>query len=178
MKPRQADRVMRFEPEKVRYNLWLAHEFPVALADQRRSWRNPAEIPWIWGLLDDLERTGRFLNPLLIWNHHDSPFLPRFCVRHGGNRVWCANRLGWTHVPAMVSTRPSDRDVTKTMQDMGAELIRPEDSQSYFPDGGTVWINDYGYGLYEPKLPEVTYADYRSPAQAETPDAPRKARPR
>lgn len=179
---RPNDRTQRFEPWKVGYDLWYCEKFPLATLDQRRAWREPDDIPWIWGLLADIRAEGRLRNPILVWNHHDSPYLPRFCARHGGNRIWCAHILGWTHVPITCSARRADRDSRALLASHNARLISPSDLPAYFPDGGTVWCNDYGYGLYDVKRPEDTYAQYdahpRSAAETEAPNTPTEARER
>jgi hypothetical protein len=164
------ERSQSYNPEQVTYHLWSVPRFPLEMLDQRRAWRDPVDIPWIWGLLDDIREAGCLRNPILAWNHHGHDLLPPYCARHGGNRIWCAIKLGWTHVPVVTSTDPREKDTTRLMAELGGTRVSPYDLQPLFPDGGTVWVNGYGFGLYDVKRPEETYAHYRTQPTPEATD--------
>jgi len=151
----------RVEPHKVWYGLWYVRNFPVARLGGKLD-KDPSERPWIMGLLADLKKTGRFFNPVIVWNHHPlrGRKQPYWLLRAGSNRIWCAEQLGWTHVPAIVSVDPHDELADRHMMVVHGEPISPGSVQSYFVDGGNIWANEHGFGLLRAKKPEDTYAQY------------------
>lgn len=168
--PGDAPEEERIQPAKVWYSLWYVPAFPLDVMGGKLD-KDIEERPWLLGLLDDIRRAGRFRNPVIVWNHHKlrGTKQPGWLLRAGSNRVWCAQQLGWAHVPAVVSCVLEDqiRDGHGFCHFAGGgrwpgERIRPEDLQSYFPDGGNLWANEHGFGLLRAKPPEVTYADYKA----------------
>jgi hypothetical protein len=153
--PGDAPEELRIEPAKVWYALWYVERFPVSALGGKLD-KDPDERPWIMGLLADLRAEGRFKNPVIVWNHHPlrGRKQPYWLLRAGSNRVWCAEQLEWTHVPAIVSTAPGEPEPR------GAVRIWPKDLQEHFPDGGNIWANEHGFGLLRAKKPEETYAAY------------------
>ena len=160
--PGDAPEELRIEPEKVGFDLWYVERFPVARLGGRLD-KDPEANPWVLGLLDAIRREGRLLNPVIVWNHHPmrGGKQPEWLLRAGSNRVWCAEQLGWTHVPAVVSTARTDLMARIIVTGLAPQPVAPENLQSLFPDGGSLWANEHGFGLLRAKKPEVTYADYR-----------------
>lgn len=147
----------RILPEKVWFDLWYVPAFPLAEMGGRLD-KDPASAPWLLGLKADIAAKGRFLNPVIVWNHHDHRLTgkqPMWMLRAGSNRVWCAEQLGWQSVPAVVSTVKGERPPAGSFH-----RISPLTVQDYFPDGGRIWANEHGFGLLQAKRPEVTYAEY------------------
>ena len=147
----------RILPEKVWFDLWYVPAFPLERMGGRLD-KDPAQAPWLLGLKADIEQEGRFRNPVVVWNHHDHRLTgkqPMWMLRAGSNRVWCAEQLGWPTVPAVVSTVKGETPPAPSFH-----RISPLTVQSYFPDGGRIWANEYGFGLLQAKRPEVTYAEY------------------
>ena len=144
----------------VPYNLWWCPRFPVIKIGGLLD-KDPDDKPWLQGLYDDIEEAGVIRNPIIIWNHHSmrGGKQPEWLLRAGSNRMWCVEQLGWSTVPAVVSTvhnelPPADSRINYT--------IYARDIESYFPDGGRIWANKHGFGLLRAKLPEVTYAEIKN----------------
>ena len=143
--------------EKVPFLLMYVPEFPVDSIGGKLD-KDPDGLPWIMGLLDDIRESGHLRNPLTIWNHHPNRGVkqPRWLLRAGSNRMWCVEQLGWKTVPAVVSMSYDEIDQPYTY---GKE-IAPRDVQSYYTDGGIIWVNEHGFGLQLAKPPEKTYEDH------------------
>lgn len=153
----------RILPEKVWYDLWYVQAFPLAEMGGRLD-KDESNYHWLLGLKADIQAEGRFRNPVIVWNHHEHRLTgkqPAWMLRAGSNRVWCAEQLGWTHVPAVVSTVKGEVPPAVSFH-----RISPLTVQDYFPDGGRIWANEHGFGLLQAKRPEVTYAEY-VPTQTE-----------
>lgn len=141
-------------PDEIQYRFWYCPHFPVETLGGRLD-KDIEEVPWILGLLEDIRAEGRFRNPINVWNHHESrgKKQPTWLLRAGSNRIWCAEQLGWTSVPAVVSTAWSER----CPHYVEARPIQPMDLPSFFPDGGRIWANKHGWGLLRAPKPELTY---------------------
>jgi hypothetical protein len=138
----------------VPYSLWHIPQFPINMLGGRLD-KDPEKDTWLQGLYEDLKSSETFRNPVFVWNHHAGRLTgkqPSWLLRAGSNRVWCAEQLGWTHVPAIVST--VGEAPTKD-----AEEIAPYAMESYLNDPGVCWANDYGFGLLQVARPEDTYAE-------------------
>ena len=152
-----ASEEVRIRSEDVWFDLWYVPAFPLALMGGKLD-KDPVHAPWIVGLLEDIRAAGAFRNPVVVWNHHSHRLIgkqPFWMLRAGSNRVWCAEQLGWQTVPAVVSTVKGEKPPASSFH-----RISPLTVQDYFPDGGQVWANQFGFGLLQAKRPEVTYADY------------------
>jgi hypothetical protein len=151
----------------VDYDLWYVPTFPLDRMGGKLD-KDPEDIPWIMGLLADIERAGRFRNPVIVWNHHPNRLTgkqPEWLLRAGSNRVWCAEQLGWDTVPAVVSTRGEIPPIQILFHDPIGVTLRPINDpltlDDYFPDGGKLWANEHGFGLLAAPKPEITYAGYQ-----------------
>ena len=159
----------RVHPDRVWYQFWYVPRYPLNCLNGKLD-KDPAGTqPWIMGLLAAIRQAGYLKNPVIVWNHHPlrGSKQPTWLLRAGSNRVWCAEQLGWTHVPAIVSLDPRDQIRSgigclhaEKLLGMPATLIRPDAVQSYFVDGGNIWANEHGFGLLRAKKPEVTYSQY------------------
>lgn len=156
--PHTAPLDVRVVPEKVWFSLWFVPQFPLALLNGKLD-KDVTERPWIMGLLADIRQAGVFRNPVVVWNHHPNRLTgkqPAFLLRAGSNRVWCAEQLGWTSVPAVLTLAVE----TEMLPGVKAYRITPDELQGMFPDGGKVWANEHGIGLQLAPKPEVTYSQY------------------
>ena len=143
--------------EAVPYHLWRCPAFPIALLGGRLD-KDPQQTPWLQGLYEDLERAGRFRNPVFVWNHHANRLTgkqPEWLLRAGSNRVWCAEQLGWTSVPALVSTATCSE-----IPPSASWALTPRELEEYLNDPGVCWANDYGFGLLGVHRPEDMYAEF------------------
>lgn len=145
--------------ESVPYRIYYTPAFPLSKLNGKLDKDYQGAQKWIMGLLADIREAGCFRNPVIVWQHHKTRGVkqPHWLLRAGSNRVWCAEQLGWTHVPAVVTT---DTDPLDFLADY--EEIYPRDLPRYFPDGGKPWANDFGIGLLAAKKPEETYASYEA----------------
>ena len=146
----------RVHPDRVWYQFWYVPRYPLHCLNGKLD-KDPAGTqPWIMGLLAAIRQDGYLKNPVIVWNHHPlrGSKQPTWLLRAGSNRVWCAEQLGWTHVPAIVSTVPGEAPPAQNYR------IEPDAVQSYFVDGGNIWANEHGFGLLRAKKPEVTYSQY------------------
>jgi hypothetical protein len=75
-------------------------------------------------LVKDIEKRG-LLNPLIVLNHQDLRNHKPMWVQLGTNRLWAVRKLGWTHVPAIV-TGDWPLDVIE---------VFPETIDQYFREG-------------------------------------------
>lgn len=155
--PGDAPLERRVEPEKVWFDMWYVPAFPMSVLGGKLD-KDVTERPWIMGLKADIAAAGRFLNPVIVWNHHPlrGKKQPWWLLRAGSNRVWCAEQLGWDAVPAIVTADPKE----PLPNNWPKFKIRPDELQEAFPDGGNVWANEHGIGLLRAKKPEVTYSRY------------------
>lgn len=162
--PGDAAEELRVIPEEVWYDLWFSPAFPLALMGGKLDKDYAGTQKWIMGLLADIRSEGRWRNPVIVWNHHPlrGKKQPRWLVRAGSNRVWCAEQLGWTAGPVVFSVDPNDRDAENDLARHAVQRIRlaARDVQSLFVDGGNIWANKHGFGLLRAKKPELTYGDY------------------
>lgn len=149
----------RVQPERVWYGLWIVPQFPLRVLGGKLD-KDVSAAPWLLGLKDDIAKTRYLRNPVIVWNHHPlrGKKQPYWLLRAGSNRLWCVEQLGWTHVPAVVSTAtPED---AAWIDSIGGDPVHPSMLEGYFPDGGNIWANEHGFGLLRAKKPEVTYAAY------------------
>ena len=172
--PGDAPEELRIEPDKVWYSLWYVPRFPLRILGGKLAKLDangvsidvvlPANA--LLGLKADIAREGQFRNPVIVWNHHSlrGKKQPYWLLRAGSNRVWCAEQLGWTHVPAVVSTA-TEYDARTLAQCATLFHVEPALLQTYFRDGGNVWANEHGFGLLRAKKPQETYRDYQPTAE-------------
>lgn len=143
--------------ETVPYQLWYCPRFPIAKIGGKLD-KDPAEIPWIQGLYEDIKADPVLRNPVIIWNHHANRLTgkqPEWLLRAGSNRIWCVEQLGWPLVPAIVSTAGDPLPFPCI-----GTPIAPREIESYFNDPGVIWANDAGFGLLAAARPEETYAAF------------------
>lgn len=142
--------------ESVPFTLWYVPKFSVDIIGGKLD-KDPADVPWIMGLLADIREAGEIRNPITIWNHHPNRGVkqPEWLLRAGSNRLWCVEQLGWDWVPAVVSTA-SDVVILEGVE------IKPRSVQALYPDGGIIWVNEHGFGLQLAKPPEKTYDTYQA----------------
>jgi hypothetical protein len=142
--------------ETVPYQLWYVPYFPLDRLGGKLD-KDAQQNPWLQGLYEDLKREPRFRNPVIVWNHHPhrGGKQPEWLLRAGSNRVWCAEQLKWTAVPALVSTVPNEVPPGKQM-----DLIEPREMELFLGDPGKIWANDQGFGLYGVHRPEDMYSEY------------------
>lgn len=142
--------------EEVPFDIWYVPHFPIYRIGGQLD-KDPEVHPWLQGLYDDIKSEGALRNPVIIWNHHKhrGTKQPKWLIRAGSNRLWCADQIGWKSVPAIVTTHlleglpPSVRGTR----------VAPRDMERYFKDPGVLWANEHGIGLLQAAKPEVTYAD-------------------
>lgn len=142
--------------KRVPYLIAYAHRFPVERLGGKLH-KDPEQLTYLHGLIEDLKAEGRMRNPVIVWNHHPlrGTKQPEWLLRAGSNRVWCAEQLGWTHVPALVTYWPEDRNRLP-------KRIVPTDPwhlEMWLKDPGVMWANDYGIGLIGVHKPEDMYKD-------------------
>lgn len=146
----------RVHPDRVWYHLWYCSKYPLSALQGKLDKDPLGTQPWIMGLLAAIKQDGHLKNPVIVWNHHPmrGGKQPTWLLRAGSNRVWCAEQLDWSHVPAIVSTVPGETPPCNAVR------ITPDEIQEFFVDGGNIWANEHGFGLLRAKKPELTYADY------------------
>jgi hypothetical protein len=135
----------------IQFRLFHVPEFPTAMVAPRFGRGDPEITPWLLNLAADIAEYG-FRQPLIIYGHHWFPGTPqpRWMVKIGYNRLWCAAHLGLLTLPAIVSS-------TGEVPPGSATEIDPSSLQDYFVEGA-VWIDPTGFGVSGVRLPQDEFA--------------------
>ena len=118
-------------------------------------------LPWRVGLLESIRKEG-LRHPILVYGHspkgrfnldrwpQDEGRDRNMYVAFGTNRYWALKKLGWTHMPVILSYKgkpPFD----------GARLITPHEFKSYAPEG-RIFVQDHAFGWTLDTLPEEEFS--------------------
>ena len=120
------------------YDIWFCPEYPVeAIKVSTRVLREGRE-EWRLALAENIQECG-LVNPLIVLNHRGDRAADHWLMT-GTNRHWAITKLGWSHVPCIVTGECEFEPKVK---------VDPKDLQSYFPDG-EVYLGTWG-----PRLRDV-----------------------
>ena len=147
-----AERGLKNRPDLCRFYLLHVPDFPTDQISLRVG-RPPAdEHPWLLRLRDNIAEHG-FRQPLCVYGHleHNGPLQPRWIVKVGANRLWCAQSLQLPTVPVLV-TSLTLKDVPGTWT-----KVDPFQLQDYFVEG-RAWADETGFGVVGVNQPEIEFA--------------------
>lgn len=135
------------------FRLFFVPDFPTDMVQPRVGRGEPETAGWMERLKADISAAG-FRQPLCVYGHQEchGTTQPRWMVKIGFNRLWCAKSLGLPTIPVIVSSR-SAKDIPGT-----PVPIDPHQLQDYFVEG-EAWVSEDGFGVVGVRLPQDEFAN-------------------